>query len=451
MDPGAFDAAASTAKVFPYRLPGFTVFHDAPILAERRPNERIWVKLPVRVRGSAMFRNEAKTLPLQVFTGGMEIPANEVVGVRFYDLGGIVVYRQALILVQLANETDTNALTKIAEITGIGLTLGTGALAGLGVEASLAARVLLWADRAAFVLGTLAIGIKEHRGEIIAAYGEAGQNFLKAVDIVQSLTALYGFARVALQAPQAVTRLRDVWGRIRGGERGPVADVARDVDEVLAKADEIAAARRADAAGSGSKMPEGAARSGGPTPPPRAAPEAAQLPKETSPEASTPDTSAPTSAKPLSPEPTADQTPGSQGSDALSEQRRKLLEVLRLNRRRKELEFDAETGAVRFLESQAKVRLEQKLGRRLENSSELGVDVVDPMGYGPIQIKGPIPPRGSAQGLADAAVKDLTTKSAVKTLAVDLTGLSRADEAIVRSAVDAAAKRTGKRVIYLGD
>lgn len=245
MAPGAFDAAAQTAKVFPYRLPGLTVLHDAPILAERRPNGRIWVKLPARVWGTPMFQDETKTLPEQVFTGGMEISADEVVGVRFYDLGNTLVYRQAIILVQLANETDANSLMKIAEIVGIGITLGTGALAGLGVEATMAARVLLWADRAALMLSTLSIGINEHRSEIIAAYGEDGRTFLKAIEIVQNATAIYGFARVALTVPQTVTRLRDAYKKIRGS--GPAAKLGDDIDEVLAKADDIAHARPAGA------------------------------------------------------------------------------------------------------------------------------------------------------------------------------------------------------------
>jgi hypothetical protein len=302
MAPGAFDAAALTAKVFPYRLPGFTVFDDAPVLAERRPNGRIWVKLPARVWGTPMFQDETKTLPDQVFTGGLEIPGDEVVGVRFYDLGGTLVYRQALILVQLANETDTTTLTKIAEIAGIGLTLGTGALAGLGVEATMAARVMLWADRAAFVLGTLAISINEHRGEIIAAYGENGRTFLKAVDIVQSATAVYGFARVALMLPQAVARLREAYGKIRGA--GPVATLGKEVDEVLAKADEIAGARPAGAAvPEGGGMSAGRATTDGPSPPAgAAAPKGAPPSTGASAEAPAPRVAAGTEGAPAAPQ-----------------------------------------------------------------------------------------------------------------------------------------------------
>jgi hypothetical protein len=141
--------------------------------------------------------------------------------------------------------SDANSLMKIAEIVGIGITLGTGALAGLGVEATMAARVLLWADRAALMLSTLSIGINEHRGEIIAAYGEDGRTFLKAIEIVQNATAIYGFARVALTVPQTVTRLRDAYKKIRGS--GPAAKLGDDIDEVLAKADDIAHARPAGA------------------------------------------------------------------------------------------------------------------------------------------------------------------------------------------------------------
>jgi hypothetical protein len=137
-------------------------------------------------------------------------------------------------------------------------------------------------------------------------------------------------------------------------------------------------------------------------------------------------------------------------SKELAARRAKLLETLRLRGRQRDLEFDHETGSVRTLEGQAKVRLEQHLGRRIENSTELGVDVVDPQGHGPIQIKGPIPAKGNVDGLADAAVKDLTMKSATKTLAVDVTGLSPSDAARVSARVEAAAQATGKRVIIIG-
>lgn len=251
-----FAEGAQRAKVFPYRLPGLTVLDDAPLHAERRGEGKIWVRQPVRVLGTSMFRDETRTLPAEAFIGGIELPENEVVGVRMYDLGGTVIYRPALILVQLSNENTTATLTKIAEVAGIGLTLGTGALAGLGVEATMMARVALWADRAAFALGTLASVIREHRGEIIARFGADGRAFLRYVDLVQSATALYGFARVVLAMGQLVAGLRSSYGTVRAAGEVP-DEIAAGTDDVLQQADEIARAR------TGPVDPAGGAGAGG--------------------------------------------------------------------------------------------------------------------------------------------------------------------------------------------
>jgi hypothetical protein len=259
ISPEDFAEGAQRAKVFPYRLSGLTVLDDAPLHAERRGEGKIWVRQPVRVLGTSMFRDETQTLPDEAFIGGIELPEDEVVGVRLYDLGGTVIYRPALILVQLSNENTTATLTKIAEIAGIGLTLGTGALAGLGVEATMMARVALWADRAAFALGTLASVIREHRGEIIARFGADGRTFLRYVDLVQSATALYGFARVVLAMGQLVAGLRSAYGNVR--TVGDVPDeIATSTDEVLQQADEIAAARTSPV--DGADGPGGAGASG---------------------------------------------------------------------------------------------------------------------------------------------------------------------------------------------
>ena len=265
ISPEDFAQGAENAKVFPYRLPGFTVLDDAPLHAERRSEGKIWVRQPLRVLGTSMFSDETRTLPDQAFIGGVELPENEVVGVRLYDLGGTVIYRPALILVQLSNENTTATLTKIAEVAGIGLTLGTGALAGLGVEATMMARVALWADRAAFALGTLASVIREHRGEIISRFGADGRAFLRYIDLVQSATALYGFARVVLAMGQLVNGLRSAYGKVRAVGEVP-DEIATGTDDVLQQADEIEAARTGpvdEAGGAGGAGAGGAAVGGG--------------------------------------------------------------------------------------------------------------------------------------------------------------------------------------------
>lgn len=255
--PEDFGKAEQTAKVFPYRLSGLTVLHDAPLFAERRPSGRIWVNMPVRVLGASLFREETRTLPTETFISGIELPENEIVGVKMYDLGGEVVFRPALVLVQLANETDTHSLTKVAEIVGIGLTLGAGSLAGLGIEASMMARVLLWADRAAFALGTLTSIVREHRGEILQ-YGEPGKQFLRQVDFLHSATAIYGFGRVALSMGQVLSGLRASYRAWRtaadavdGGLGPAVVEIGENTEALLKQADEIQSARRTRVAGGG--------------------------------------------------------------------------------------------------------------------------------------------------------------------------------------------------------
>ncbi|MEU6667870.1 DUF4157 domain-containing protein [Streptomyces sp. NPDC046727] len=256
--PEDFLTGVRAAKVFPFRAPGFTVLDDAPISAQRRPGGRIRVHMPNRVLGTAMFRAETRTLPVDTFIGGIELPENEIVGVRLYDLGGVLVYRPALILVELSNETTTTVLTKLAEAVGIGLTLGAGSLVGLGVEATMAARVLLWADRAAFVLGTLTSVIKEHRGEILARFGDTGREFLQYVDYVHSATAIYGFARVALSLGQLVNGLRTAYNNLRtaagreGATGGLAGDLTANTEELLRKAEDIQGAK-ASAAPRGSR------------------------------------------------------------------------------------------------------------------------------------------------------------------------------------------------------
>jgi hypothetical protein len=240
-------------KVFPFRGSGMTVLDDAPIMAERRDRGQIWVKQPTRVLGTDMFRQETATLPVDVFIGGVLLPEDEIVGVKFYDLGGEVVYRPALFLVQVSNQNDTATLMKIAEVAGIGLTLGTGALVGLGVEATMAARVLLWADRAAFVIGTITSVINEHRGEIIERFGDSGRQFVRYVDIVRSATAMYGFARFAIGMGQILNGFRTSYVNWRAaarsiehelddGERQIIQQLSQQTDEVLENAYNIAGA-----------------------------------------------------------------------------------------------------------------------------------------------------------------------------------------------------------------
>ncbi|MBC7358733.1 MAG: DUF4157 domain-containing protein [Desulfacinum sp.] len=268
-----FEAArwSPRTKIFPFRLPGFTVLHDAPIEA-RRVRGGVWARSVVRVLGTDEFRAETATLPVEYFIGGIILPETEVIGVRLYDQGGIVHYTTPLFLIQLANATNQQVLEKILEAAGIGLTLGTGALAGLGVEASMAARVLLWADRAAFALGTVTSVLREHRGWVIEHFGS---EFMDAVDWVHSAAAIYGLARVVLEAPRLIQGLRDSYRTFREAARSrstgfsraqqaTIQEVIENTDTLMGQIDNIEEARpRSTAAQASSRFSPPAPRPSG--------------------------------------------------------------------------------------------------------------------------------------------------------------------------------------------
>ncbi len=249
-----FATGVERAKIFPFRLPGLTVINDAPINAERRAGGRIWVRQPVRVLGTRQFRSETRTLPSKAFIGGIELPENEIIGVKMYDLGGEIHYRPALYLVQLSNETITTIYQAMGEAAALGLTLGSGALVGAGARAGWGARVLLWADRAATVLGTLTTIIREHRGWIISRFGESGRTFLRYVDMVQSAVMIYGGARALIGVGQLINGLRrsyrnwrsaagQVESELSSSERAAVRGVSDQTDDFLENVDHL---RRGD-------------------------------------------------------------------------------------------------------------------------------------------------------------------------------------------------------------
>lgn len=227
-------------KVFPFRAPGITVFDDAPIMADRRSQGRVWVHMPTRVLGTRRFRAETATLPTEVFISGVELPETEIIGVRMYDLGGELHVRPALYLVQLANETDTRVLEAAGEAAGIGLTLGSGALAGLGIRATMAARVLLWADRAAFTLGVITSAIRDHRGWIIERFGDRGRRFLDYVDMTQRVVAVYGMARVVFEMGRLVSNFRSAWSGWRNATRETEAALSPTHRQVVDRVDDAA-------------------------------------------------------------------------------------------------------------------------------------------------------------------------------------------------------------------
>jgi hypothetical protein len=434
-----------SGKVFPFRLPGLTVFSDAPISAERRPDGQIWVKQPTRVLGTDMFRDETRTLPSDVFIGGMLIPENEIVGVKLYDLGGPVVYRPALFLIQIANQDDTATLMKIAEVAGIGVTLGSGALAELGIEAGMAARVMLWADRAAFVLGTLTTVINEHRGEIIERYGASGRQFLRFVDIVQSATAIYGFARMAIGMAQVVSRFRTAYqdwraavraaeSELSGGERQITQQITEQTETILQNADDVAGA------GANRQPPAGGQPSGGPEPQPPTG-----EPTTVPPERQLPPPREPTARERLDARRAA-QAEAARAQEiregiarvdrelAAGTHRRRIsqddLDWLNADPRHKQIAYDPDIGTYRVSEARQALAAEQAhvLPGPVARSTQPGTDVLDGAGVAwSVKGTGPSATIESTVGLIAGE------SSAGRPCLGDLRGMSMREQAAVRT------------------
>ena len=209
--PEEYLAARKRAKIFPFRLPGLTKGNVSPVMAERLPNG----KIRVRLYGYSKWRS--KSLPDEVFFGsGIELDEDEIVGIKDYEEGEVTYYLPALYLIQLSNQTDSTYAQKVAETVGLAATLGTGALVGGGAKAATwGARAVVWADRAAFVADITASVIREHRGEFIKAYGDAGRKFLNAVDVVSSVVMIYGMARAVTSAPGLFKDLRGKYNNWR--------------------------------------------------------------------------------------------------------------------------------------------------------------------------------------------------------------------------------------------
>ncbi|HEY0733610.1 MAG TPA: hypothetical protein VGD69_01785 [Herpetosiphonaceae bacterium] len=244
----AFEQAILQPKIFPFRLPGLTVLEDAPLSAERRANGMIWAHQPVRVLAADRFRRETSTLPLDVFTSGLELPANEIVGVKMYDLGGEVHYRPALYLIHLAHRTDATIMAKMGEAATYGLSLGAGSIVGW------TSRAIVWADRAAAAAGLLTSVIREHRGWIVERFSESGRTFLSWIDRVTSAVALYGGVRAIVGMVQMINALRVAYGEWKAmrqvmslsADEGRTADrIAHNAESFFEHTEQVRAAQSA--------------------------------------------------------------------------------------------------------------------------------------------------------------------------------------------------------------
>ena len=241
ISPQDFEDGMQKAMVFPYKLSGTFTGDDAPIHAELREGGKIWVELAHRVLINDDFR-ETQTLRSRGFISGMELSADEIVGIKMYDLGGGVVYRPALYLIQLSNESTMHTLGVAGEAFITGLTLGSGALAAEG--STVTARALLAADRIAFAVGTIHSISLDQRNWISERFGDKGRTFLDYLDKVNSVVEVYGRVRAIVGMGKLVSGLAkslSEWrvaaaateARLPDGERQLLKQVDLQADELL--------------------------------------------------------------------------------------------------------------------------------------------------------------------------------------------------------------------------
>jgi hypothetical protein len=93
-----------------------------------------------------------------------------------------------------------------------------------------------------------------------------------------------------------------------------------------------------------------------------------------------------------------------------------------IRRRVRDVGTDPARGFIRA-EGIGGYRIEKYLGRRIQRSADEAADFIDDV-IGPISLKGPIPARGSVEGLANSAIKDIRFNTATRAVFVDLRGLS---------------------------
>ena len=125
-------ALAPGVKVFPLRLGGLTVPNPAPIFAKLGSRGMVHVKIPVAVLGTNEFADEVHTLPSQVATSGIDIPADEIVAVKMYDFDGRPHSMPAIQLIELSNRQTRETVGKVIEVAAIAATLGFRGVARSG-------------------------------------------------------------------------------------------------------------------------------------------------------------------------------------------------------------------------------------------------------------------------------------------------------------------------------
>jgi hypothetical protein len=217
------------AQVFPWADPGLIhalwnvrfYYEEVELHDDGKLHVRYWTNV-------AAFGTRAEAVALDPF---------EMIAVRFLypeEYSGAereqTIYMPAINLRGLHRKQFRDELQTAADV---GLVAAGGV--GLAAAGSRLARAVAALD---LTIGAADLVIRDFRQQI--ASSQEGQDFLAAWDVVSTLVVVYGIARVAIEAPRAIQRLRRAWQRLRstGATRG-MGNLGERVDGMLDGADEV--------------------------------------------------------------------------------------------------------------------------------------------------------------------------------------------------------------------
>lgn len=235
VSPEQYDKALvdpSDRKIFPFRLPGFTVFAPSTFSVELHPG-RVWIKL-VTFCSNEKYAEQMKTLPPEVCSEGITLPEDELIGIRLYDDGNKVVWTVPLALLGLAHMSKGVMLQKMFTTVFI----AAGFAAGSGAWAAL--------DKTVAGLVTTIAVVQEHRGWIVSEFGADGEAFLTSLDKINTAAAIYGIGRVVSSMPQVQKFFKTGYERIKA--RIAAARDARKAQQIQSHIDVWIAEMEAQAA-----------------------------------------------------------------------------------------------------------------------------------------------------------------------------------------------------------
>ncbi len=209
--------------IFPIR--SIDMWHDSEttFTAELLPNGKVQVRYTsINVEGVDDYKEDRETLrpPGESVTErDFILDPEQVVAVRLYDQGSNSkpIAISALQLIDYSNQLKEKKIQYTKFAVALGLTLGTGALAGTAIaearaaiavadtpEAVLAAtralhiaRASIWANRVQFGLQAGSLVINEHR-KWIEENVPGGHGLLKALDVANLVAEAYGWAHLTV-------------------------------------------------------------------------------------------------------------------------------------------------------------------------------------------------------------------------------------------------------------